>query len=111
MLEDYFRGERVLNRLRTNPIFEDIERLADHLSRRGYAVNTAHQYLQAAEHYGNWLGSQSGFSLVIDQRTIKAFITHHLPGCNCRTPATRSLNAVVASLRHLLAAHANSSAA
>lgn len=103
MLEHYIRSRRVLDRLQCNPLRDLIERFSDYLYDRGYAVLTAQSYLQAAEHYGNWLGSQPGRSLVIDGATTRAFVTLHLPECNCPKPAVRSMNAIGPSLRHLLA--------
>jgi len=83
MLEHYFCSRSVLDRLRCNPIYSHIERLADYFYGRGYAVLTVQSYLQAAEHFGNWLGSLPSHSIVIDEETVRAFVTIHLSDCNC----------------------------
>ena len=56
MLDCCFRRARVRNRIRANPLGMELEQLAAYLLERGYCQGTIQQYLQAAEHFGRWIG-------------------------------------------------------
>ena len=100
MLEEHFRSPRVCERIRSNPIAEQILEFIEFLDQRGHSFLTIQLYGQAVEHFGRWL-EQSGH-LVISQKSVNDFLVHHLPSCCCPTPASHQLIAVRAALRHLL---------
>jgi hypothetical protein len=56
MLEDLFRRLRVRERIRQNPNGPVLEKFAEYLVARGHGLDTVHQCVFAAEHFGQWLG-------------------------------------------------------
>lgn len=101
MLNHSFRRARVRERIRGNPLGPELEQLAVHLLERGYGRGTIQQYLQAAEHFGQWLG-RAGRSKPIDEPLVRRFLDKHLPHCRCRIPCPCSRTQVRAALTHLL---------
>ena len=99
MLERHFRRERVRERIRSNPIGRQLTEFVEYLDRRGHSNLTIQLYVQAAEHYGRWLGESANF---VNRGSVVDFVENHLPRCQCKTPAPRQLNTVRAALRHLL---------
>jgi site-specific recombinase XerD len=102
MIEYFIHNQHAIDRLQSNPIKDALDRLADHLHSVGYAELTAQGYLQAAEHYGYWLGHLSDGPLVVGKRSIEAFMAH-LPECGCPKPATKTVVTIRTALRHLSA--------
>jgi site-specific recombinase XerD len=101
MLNSCFRRARVCERIRANPLGPELEQFTAYLLERGYRHGTIQQYLQAAEHFGRWVGRVRQ-SRPIDESLIRRFIDEHLPRCRCRIPRASSRIQVRAALRHLL---------
>lgn len=97
MLEDLFRRPRVRLRIRQNPHGSVLEQFAEYLSARGHSLNTVHQYVFAAEHFGRWLGRRK-----INRHVVRRFIDRHLPSCCCKTPAPQTSKNVCAALNRLV---------
>lgn len=97
MLENLFEARWVLARMRANPIGEDLEQYAAYLIGRGHTTSTAREHLNAAEHFGRWLGQRP-----LSRTTARRFIQCHLPVCRCPSPAVRDLNTVRAAVNRLL---------
>jgi hypothetical protein len=62
-----------------------------HLADRGYRTCTVHQYVQASEHFGRWLGHSGRTIAGVDEALIETFIVQHLPRCRCRIPRKNDL--------------------
>lgn len=101
MFEDHFRRPRVCARMRANPLAELLESLADRLADRRHQPEVLQRYLQAAEHYGRWMGRRRNGNLVVDEQSIRTFVHLHLPRCRCRPPAPRHRQTVRAALVQL----------
>ncbi len=97
MLEDLFRRSRVRQRIHENPHGPVLERFAEYLVARGHGLDTAHQYVFAAEHFGRWLGRRS-----LSREAAVRFLRQHVPTCRCETPATRTSRTIHAALNRLL---------
>jgi hypothetical protein len=97
MLEDLFPARWVLARIRASRIGGDLERYAAYLIGRGYTTRTAREYLNAAEHFGRWLGRRP-----LSRATARRFIRCHLPACRYPSPAVRDLNTIRAAVNRLL---------
>lgn len=103
MLERVFRRPRVRERMRANPLADVLEELVEHLVDRGHGLEIVQRYLQAAEHYGRWLGSRTDGVPRITKASTRSFMDEHLPVCRCKPPAPCHRNTVRAGLKHLLA--------
>lgn len=101
MLNRCFRRARVRERIRANPLGPELEQLAARLLERGYRRGTIQQHLQAAEHFGRWLG-RAGRSRPIDESLVRRFLDEHLPRCECRFLRPRHRIEVRAAVGHLL---------
>jgi len=101
MLDHCFCRARVRERIRANPLGPELEQLTAHLVERGYGHGTIQQYLQAAEHFGRWVG-RLGRSRPVDEPLVRRFLDEHLPRCRCRTPRSSYRIQVRAALRHLV---------
>ncbi|MBT3202504.1 MAG: hypothetical protein HN350_21605 [Phycisphaerales bacterium] len=97
MLENLFHAKWVLARIRANRIGEDLERYAAYLIGRGYTTRTARGYLNAAEHFGRWLGRRP-----LSRAMAERFMRCHLPICRCPSPAVRRLKTIKAAINRLL---------
>jgi len=95
-------GARVCRRMRANPLGPWLEQLAERLLDRGLRRICIQQCLQAAEHFGQWIGARRIAPETIDAAVVQRFLDRHLPRCRCRPPAPRHRVCVRASLRHLL---------
>ena len=102
MLNRYFHSRRVLCRVAQNPLAKHLAALAEHLDRRGHAATVVQSYLQAAEHFGRWLGSAGLAVDQVDPAAVRTFLTRHLPGCHCPPPRSRTVATVRAALNHLM---------
>ena len=102
MLEHIFRRARVQERMRANPLADLLEALVEHLVGRGHSPEIVQRYLQAAEHYGRWLGRPTAGSRSINKASIRSFVNDHLPVCRCEPPSPRNRIMVRAALMHLL---------
>ena len=97
MLEHLFCRQRVLARIRRNPIGSVLEEFVKYLSARGYKTATIYHYLFAAEHFGQWLDRRK-----INCEVVVRFLRGHLPSCHCNRPAPRKGCSTVAALNRLL---------
>jgi site-specific recombinase XerD len=79
-----------------------LERLAGFLLERGHPHAGIQQYLQAAEHFGRWIGCRRIAPEAIDAAVVERFLDRHLPRCRCWRPAPCQRIGVRAALRHLL---------
>lgn len=103
MLDQYFRSQKVLGRLRASPIHAEIERLAVHLDERGHSWTVVQQYVQAVEHFATWASTRRTKGISIDEATVDRFLKEHIPKCRCPPPASRTVVTLRAALNHLLA--------
>ena len=101
MLDRCFRRARVRDRIRANPLGTELEQLAEYLLERGYCQGTIQQYLQAAEHFGRWVGRRRR-SKRVDESIVYRFLDEHLPRCQCQVLRASSRIQVRAALKHLL---------
>lgn len=102
MLERCYRRQHVCRRVRANPLGSALERFACYLLERGHNTCCIQQYLQAAEHFGRWLGIHRIEPAAFDTAVARRFIERHLPRCRCAPPAPCNRICVRAALRHLL---------
>jgi site-specific recombinase XerD len=99
MLHQFFRRGSVRSRIEGNPIGPMLGQFVEHLGARGHHAGVLHQYVFAAEHFGNWLRRRS-----VDAEAVDRFVTGHLPRCSCPKPSPRHAIVVRAALRQLLRA-------
>ena len=102
MLNQYFRSFRVKNRMERNILGTVLKELADYLGERGHALPTLHGYMQAAEHFGNWLRMKKIPTSAVEKEVVEEFLRKHLPHCQCPPPANKGLITNRAALKHLL---------
>ena len=102
MLEDYIQSQRVLARIRSNPIREHIERLVEDMHGRGYSPDTVRGSVRAVEHFGTWLSTRRRKLQAITKESIGAFLQRHLPQCSCSPPVNRTVNNIRPALFRLL---------
>ena len=102
MLECCCRRQHVCRRLRANPLGSVLERFACYLLDRGHNSCCIQQYLQAAEHFGRWLGIRRIDPAALSTSVVRRFIERHLPRCRCGRPAPCNRICVRAALQHLL---------
>lgn len=102
MLEQYYITSHARNRIRNNALGATLEELADHLSKRGHTLEVLHMYVQAGEHFGNWLRKSMILPAAVDAGVVEEYLQRHLPHCRCRKPANRMVITNRAALRHLL---------
>lgn len=102
MLDQYFHSPKVLGRLHTSPIHDEIERLVVHLDERGYSRNVVQQYVQAVEHFAAWSFARRSRGVFIDRTSVDRFLNEHVPKCCCPPPASRTVVVLRAALNHLL---------
>lgn len=99
-MEQIFRRKTVRGRILRNPIGSILQQYIGYLTERGHRGSGLHQYVFAAEHFGNWLGAGS-----ISHESVDRFMARHIPTCRCVEPATRTSNSVRAALNRLLEMH------
>lgn len=102
MLDKYFRSPKVLERLRTSPIHDEIERVVVYLDERGHSWTVVQQYVEAIEHFAAWASTRRTGGISIDQTTVDRFLKEHIPKCHCPPPASRTVVTLRAALNHLL---------
>ena len=94
--------KRVLKRIRSNQLGEEIGILAQYLLDRRHRVEVIRQYLQSIEHLGTFLGIEGIPTRSLDERAVASFLDDHLSHCACPTPASRTLICLRAAARHFL---------
>jgi integrase/recombinase XerD len=102
MLERCYFRPHVRRRVRSNPLGRVLEQFASYLMKRRHHPACIQQYLQAAEHFGRWVGMRRIAPEAIDAAVVQRFLTRHLPRCCCTPPAPCYLIPVRTALRHLL---------
>jgi integrase/recombinase XerD len=95
-MEQTFRRKMVRARILGNPLGSILQQYVGYLEARGHKPSCLHQYVFAAEHFGNWLGSRA-----IGHQSVHRFMAH-LRRCRCRKPASRTTKCVRAALNRLL---------
>jgi site-specific recombinase XerD len=101
MLENYFKLEHTLRRLRTEPTGRYMDDFAKTLHTKGYGVWAAQAYLRAAAHLGMWMKQQGLFVMKLDDQVIGEF-ARHLPSCRCLGKNRGIYDDAVIGTRHFL---------
>ncbi len=101
MLETVFRRRHVLERIRANPLGDEIEDLVEHLRAQGYGVDVLRLYAHSTEHMGAWLKLRRVPLRRLDDLTLSRFL-NHLQSCTCSPPAPCERKVAQASARHLV---------
>jgi site-specific recombinase XerD len=101
MFAKFFSKAHVRLRLEAGPLAAIIPGYLRHLEERGYKRATIHQYVHAAEHFGQWLARSQPRFASVDASLMEDFISKHLPRCRCRTLRGRSVHTIRAALRQL----------
>jgi integrase/recombinase XerD len=102
MIEQAFRSKRVAQRLRNSPLGSGFDDFVGYLVERGHPVSTIQAYVQAAEHFTNWLRRTHREIDAVNSAVVQQFLFRHLPRCRCSAPRSRTVKQVRSSLRHLL---------
>lgn len=101
MLENYFKLDHTLRRLRAEPTGRYMDDFAKDLHTKGYGVWAGQSYLRAGAHLGTWIKRQ-GFSIPeLDEEVIAEF-ARHLPSCHCLGPNRGIYDDAVIGARHFL---------
>jgi site-specific recombinase XerD len=102
MADSLYRRPYFWVRLRANPLGELIKEYVAHFRELGYSWLTVRAHVQALEHFGCWLRSNSLCPKAVNRELVRRFIRGHLPRCHCPHPAPVSLHQVRPALKHLL---------
>jgi integrase/recombinase XerD len=102
MIERYFDKSHVRRRLRRGPLAAVVQKYLRHLDERGYSKFTIQQYVQAAEHFANWLVTKQRIVQSANDAWVAEFLEVHLPRCSCAIPRCRTPVTVRAALHQLL---------
>lgn len=103
MIQHLFRRDWAVGRMARNHLGIILGPFALHLEARGHSRNTIHQYLQAAEHFGRWMG-RAGIGVGrLDEACLMRFLSRHLPRCRCPIPAVRTEATCRAAVHQLIA--------
>src|SRR5947199_117421 len=78
MLENYFKLDQTLQRLRAEPTGRYMDGFAKVLHTRGYGIWAGQAYLRAAAHLGIWMQRQGVSGVKLDEEVIGE-IAGHLP--------------------------------
>ncbi len=101
MLENYFKPDHTLRRLRAEPTGRYMDDFAKDLHTKGYGVWAGQSYLRAGAHLGIWIKRQ-GFSIPeLDEEVILEF-GRHLPSCHCLGPNRGVYHDALIGARHFL---------
>lgn len=84
MLDEYFKREKTLTRLRRGSLSAHLDALTDHLSLQGYKWFTIKLYLGSVVHFGRWLDRSRILVEDVDETVISKFALH-LRRCRCRS--------------------------
>ncbi len=102
MLENYFKRPRVLDRMKANVLYPQMQELINYFNDSGYSIYTIQSYMQKIEHFGNWLKTNHITVSSITKNTIISFINDHLPNCQCAPLHSCGLKEIRAALNLLL---------
>ena len=101
MLDRYFRSRRVHSRFARSPLERQLVALVEHLARRGHTTTVIQVYVQAVEHFGQWLRRSGRVADDVDAALVQRFLTQHLPRCRCPAPRSRTVATLRAALHQL----------
>src|SRR5439155_15041782 len=102
MLENYFKLEQTLQRLRAEPTGRYMDGFAKVLHTRGYGIWAGQAYLRAAAHLGIWIKRQGVSVMKLDEEVIGEF-ARHLRSCHCLGKNRGIYDDAVIGARHFLA--------
>ena len=74
MPQNIFRRASSQARIESNPLGSVLQDYIAYLSPRGHHPRALRQYVNAVEHFGNWIKDRP-----IDHDTVDRFIRRHLP--------------------------------
>ena len=101
MLENYFKSDHTLRRLRAEPTGRYMDDFAETLHAKGYGVWAGQAYLRAAAHLGIWIKRQSLSATMVNEEIIGEF-ARHLPSCRCLGKNQGIYDDAVIGARHFL---------
>ena len=101
MLENYFKSDHALRRLRTEPTGRYMDDFAETLHAKGYGVWAGQAYLRAAAHLGIWIKQQGLSVTTLNEEVIGEFALH-LPSCRCLGKNKGIYDDAVIGARHFL---------
>ena len=91
----------VLRRIGRNQLWEEIAGLSEYLLKRGHAIGTIQQYLQAIEHLGTWMRRRGITTAELNELVVRRFLGH-LAVCCCPPPASHDAKTLEAAARRLM---------
>jgi integrase/recombinase XerD len=101
MLENYFKSNHTLQRLRAEPTGRYMDDFAETLHTQGYGVWAGQAYLRAAAHLGIWIKQQNLSATKLNEEVIGEFACH-LPSCRCPGKNQGIYDDAVIGARHFL---------
>jgi len=101
MLENYFKSDHTLRRLRTEPTGRYMDDFAEKLHAKGYGIWSGQAYLRAAAHLGIWIKRQGLSPTKLNEELIGDF-ARHLPLCQCLGKNQGIYDDAVIGARHFL---------
>jgi integrase/recombinase XerC len=90
-------------RLLNGPLSQVVPRYVAKLKRSRYSTQSAQSHLGVLGHFAQWLSMCHLPIHVVDEECVDFFLRHHLPFCDCASPADRIPCNVHAALTPLLA--------
>ena len=101
MLENYFKLDRTLQRLRAEPTGRYMDDFAKTLHTQDYSIWAGQAYLRAAAHLGIWIKRQGLSVMKLDEEVITEFARHR-PSCHCLGKNGGIYDDAVIGARHFL---------
>lgn len=102
MVEQFFRDPRAIARLRSTPLGNAVDDLAEYLHARGHAHVSGQDYLRGAAHFGYWIAAEGIAVSEVHEEVITRFLDEHVPQCRCAIARGLPLKQLSASTGHLL---------
>lgn len=103
MFDQHFRRRHVRQRLESSLLAAPLAELVNRLAQRGHTACSIQSYVQAAEHFGQWLRRTGQTVADVCPETVEVFLERHLAHCRCPPPCSRSVATLRAALHQLLA--------
>jgi hypothetical protein len=101
MLENYFKRDHTLQRLRAEPTGRYIDDFARMLHTQGYGLWAGQAYLRAVAHLGIWMKRRYVSVMKLDEEVIRKF-AGHLRSCHCLGKNRGIYDDAVIGARHFL---------
>jgi integrase/recombinase XerD len=101
MVDQFFRRRHVQHRIERNPLASLLKNFVKHLAERSYSVAGIQAYVQAAEHFGYWMGCKGCTAADTCAEMVVEFLGH-LAHCECPPPRSNTVHIVRAALHQLL---------